>query len=735
MITNVWRVACIALVVGGLTAVPSPADGADGANGQRSAAAVDATVPTLLIDPDVLTTFRIGRISGRACGASLAGDGGSAYYALNVSQDAIPSHPSGLYRRDLDTGEEQLLVLKRDAPSMNCGHVSPGGRFYVFQSRPTGLDDHSTADLALRMVDTESGVVTDIAADVPTQDVKFSDDDRYVFFTTRNASIVGGPRFHHELIYRYDTETGGIQLVTPTVAGGLPDARIESYSISADGQRIAFSSFATNIVPGNNDPFRPGSRVYLHDTVAGRTDQISPFGVDGSRGVTPLISADGHAVTYTESQDLTSRVVQVDVTSARRWTVAGVGGAAPDDPTRLLTANADGSVVVFESSASNLVEGIDFPPIPTQFPFNRPPPQLFAANTATGQIKLITKSATANAPASAPDFVFPLHSNVVIDDEASAVVFESKSLELVADIELPQPDQIYAYDMTTGAVHLVGRAEGNPDAADTQPNFAPVISATGGRVLFQRVDFFVRWPVPYVVAALPPAAPPVVSVGDVAVSEGVRQPSWRSALFPLVLSHPVDHDVTVTYRTVDGSATPPGDYEPVATGTVVVPAGAQGRPLEVFVKGDRFAEPDETFGVEIVSVSEGTVGRRRGTATILDYQEPAGRGISASDIVVGEPRVGTAMVVVTAQLPWATSEPVSLEWTTEAGSAHASEDFLGRSGTAVIPAGQRSARIQVWIRADQDTWEGPESFAVRLTSTSAFSIVDPIGVVTIALPG
>ena len=87
--------------------------------------------------------------------------------------------------------------------------------------------------------------------------------------------------------------------------------------------------------------------------------------------------------------------------------------------------------------------------------------------------------------------------------------------------------------------------------------------------------------------------------------------------------------VTVGYATADGTATAPADYSP-ASGTLTFSPGQTSKTIQVRVYGDRTAEADETFFVNLSNASGATIGDGQGVGTILnDDGSPGGRSASA----------------------------------------------------------------------------------------------------------
>ncbi len=82
------------------------------------------------------------------------------------------------------------------------------------------------------------------------------------------------------------------------IAGEDPDFSSGFPSISADGRFVAFSSFATNLVPGDTNE---GYDAFVHDRETGETRRVSvsSSGVEGNRpSHLGAISADGRFVAF-----------------------------------------------------------------------------------------------------------------------------------------------------------------------------------------------------------------------------------------------------------------------------------------------------------------------------------------------------------------------------------------------------------------------------------------------------
>jgi len=128
---------------------------------------------------------------------------------------------------------------------------------------------------------------------------------------------------------------------------------------------------------------------------------------------------------------------------------------------------------------------------------------------------------------------------------------------------------------------------------------------------FGRVD-----PFGVTIAGNAPAPVPTVSVADVDENEGNagRTPFG----FVVSLSAPTGSPVTITYATRDGTATSADNDYVAKSGTVTIAPGETLTTVSVDVIGDTRQEPDETFSLLVTSVTNATIARASGTATVLN---------------------------------------------------------------------------------------------------------------------
>lgn len=221
----------------------------------------------------------------------------------------------------------------------------------------------SEAAVSTEMVSRDStGVIANAGSTVSA----VSADGHTVAFASGASNLVPGDGNAAFDVFVRDLATGTTERVSVDSTGAEANGVSQTPAISADGQVVAFVSRATNLVAGDtNGRFD----VFVHDRSTGVTERVSVHssGTQASAdSLLPWISADGRRVVFTSSAaDLvagdTNSTFDVffhdrDTATTVRMSVDSTGAQA-NGPSLAPRVSADGLVVVFHSSASNLVAG------------------------------------------------------------------------------------------------------------------------------------------------------------------------------------------------------------------------------------------------------------------------------------------------------------------------------------------------------------------------------------------
>ena len=197
-----------------------------------------------------------------------------------------------------------------------------------------------------------------------------SADGRFVVWTSYANNFVPGDTNSAWDIFVRDRLTLTTEIASVDSQGNQGNGNSGTYgwAISADGRFVAFESASNNLVPGDTNGAR---EVFVRDRLAGTTERIAldPNGVQANGpSLYPSLSADGRYVAFTSSAsnlvpgdtnakwDVFMRDRQLGTTMRVSVGPGGVQGNA-DSYSYESGISADGSVVVFQSAASNLVVG------------------------------------------------------------------------------------------------------------------------------------------------------------------------------------------------------------------------------------------------------------------------------------------------------------------------------------------------------------------------------------------
>jgi Tol biopolymer transport system component len=198
---------------------------------------------------------------------TISADGQIAAFVTGARFD--PVRDTGLYQdiyaRDRSTGMLTLLTLAAGGKTSANGNsdgvqMTPDARYGVFRSAASNMvagDTNETHDIY--RVDRLSGMIERVSV-APTgvqptdsiPDASISDDGRWVVF--RSTSDTFTPPPYDDLhVYLKDMQTGDLTLISTNLDGSPGNHPARDATISGDGNFIAFTSHATDLVSG--DPY------------------------------------------------------------------------------------------------------------------------------------------------------------------------------------------------------------------------------------------------------------------------------------------------------------------------------------------------------------------------------------------------------------------------------------------------------------------------------------------------
>ena len=216
-------------------------------------------------------------------------------------------------------------------------------------------------------------------------------------------------------------------------------------------------------------------------------------------------------------------------------------------------------------------------------------------------------------------------------------------------------------------------------------------------------------------------------INDVATGEG--NTGTKLLTFTVTLAQPLASTVTFNANTQGGTATSGSDFVGTGVQPYSIPAGQLSTPVSVTINGDTAVEANETFVVNVSSVSGTLLLDGQGTGTINNDDV---YGLKVGDASVSEGNSGTKVMTFVATLTQAAPTTVTFNANTQSGTASAGSDFVGFGGPQPfsIAAGQLSRNITVTINGDT-TVEPDETLNVVLSSVVGATLQDGQGVGTI----
>lgn len=331
----------------------------------------------------------------RVSAASDGSEGGAASTTASVSADGrfvvftsdaanfVPNDTNGrdVFVHDRMLRTTELVSLSSGGTQANSAALFPAisgdGRYVVFESEADNLvagDANDASDIFLR--DRTAGVTrrVSVAQDgTEANDGSFtphiSANGRYVTFTSLADNLVSNDNNDDRDVFLIDLMTNAVELVSVATDGTQGDLNSGGLGagparVSGDGRFVVFGSFATNLVPNDANFF---DDIFLRDRVAGTTERVS-VATDGGEGnghsMYGSVSDDGRFVVFFSNADNlapgddngTSDVLCRDRATGETLLLSRAsGGEQGDGSSRFPAISADGSTVVYQSDATNLV--------------------------------------------------------------------------------------------------------------------------------------------------------------------------------------------------------------------------------------------------------------------------------------------------------------------------------------------------------------------------------------------
>ncbi len=334
-----------------------------------------------------LQTTETTRVSVSSAGAE--GDEGSGFPTISAdgrtaafvgaASNLVPGDTNGtfdIFVRDLQTNQTTRVSVDSAGNQANSislyTALSADGRYVAFVSAADNLvPDDTNGAMDVFVHDRQTGRTTRVSVDSAGREgdgasysPALSADGQCVAFASEATNLVAGDTNGGADVFVHDCQSGRTTRVSVDSAGNQGTGFSTWPSLSADGGTVAFYSDAADLVPGDTNGV---ADVFVHDCQSGRTTRasVSSAGVEGNAdSLYCALSADGQAVAFTSAAgnfvvadtNATDDVFLRDLrTSATTRVSVSSAGEQADADSGYPTISADGRVVAFNSSATNLV--------------------------------------------------------------------------------------------------------------------------------------------------------------------------------------------------------------------------------------------------------------------------------------------------------------------------------------------------------------------------------------------
>ncbi len=234
----------------------------------------------------------------------------------SLADNLVPNDTNSaqdIFIHDRETGvTERVSVNSAEVESNDnslLASVSAGGRYVAFQSSATNLvsgDTNNSHDVFVRdreLGTTERISISNLGIEGNRDSIypMISDDGRFVAFQSFSSNLIAGTISSN--IFVYDRDLNSLEVVSVSSLGQTGNDVSEFPFISGSGRYVAFQSYATNLVSGDNNN---DIDLFFHDRQTGVTKKVSVNLAGGnSEGVSGniSISSNGKYTTFWSTAD------------------------------------------------------------------------------------------------------------------------------------------------------------------------------------------------------------------------------------------------------------------------------------------------------------------------------------------------------------------------------------------------------------------------------------------------
>ncbi len=307
-----------------------------------------------------------------------------------------------------------------------------------------------------------------------------SADGRFVVFASLATNLVAGDSNGVSDVFIRDQRSGHIRRISTSASDAQGNGISREPTISANGRFVAFSSMASNLVPGDNNAVVD---VFVKDLSDGSVKRAT-LKSDGTEDTTsnnffvdlaPSLSADGRFIAFMTAGRLSPLDTSVhndiyvrDLQTGALDIVSSNSNDAIGDfrSTGPASISADGRYVAFSSQAFNFAPND-----------NNDTVDVWRKDRTTRQIAFVSTDAAGNGGLDPTDSSF----GQAISADGRYVAFTSFSNVLVPG-DLNNNSDVFLKDLNTGAIELMSRSD---TAFGNNGSNAAAISGDGRFVAFR----------------------------------------------------------------------------------------------------------------------------------------------------------------------------------------------------------------------------------------------------------
>lgn len=335
--------------------------------------------------------------------------------------------------------------------SINSSPPRPGGIFVALLLLASSITAQQVELVSRNFAGTGSG---DGSSSIVAPGAPVVALGRYVVFSSTATDLVAnGPGGNFQNVYVRDLQNGTTELASPDYLGiGGANANVSVFKISGNGRAVVFATFASNLVPDDNNGVKD---LFVRDLQTHTTTRVNvdvPARVAFNYHDSFSVSDDGRLVAFHTTggnvslpydRNRLDDVYVWDVTTGRTRLVSvdRFGTRAGNSASTLEAISANGRYVLFRSNATNLSPEV----IPY---FNR---NYFVRDLETNLTKLVSVTTTGGA---SQGNNFTLNRGASISADGRFVTFFSGDDNLVTNDHNGKAD-VFQRDMINGTTQLV----------------------------------------------------------------------------------------------------------------------------------------------------------------------------------------------------------------------------------------------------------------------------------------